>query len=98
MPCFEKHIPVSSIGCLDSEEVPVNAPDMFWALVNASQRDPSAAAAVEYTILLLNRLLKPELRTEPVLKASAALAKRMAELEPVSTLREQLNSLNISLP
>ncbi|VDN98727.1 unnamed protein product [Rodentolepis nana] len=91
VPCFEKHIRVTSIECLGSK-LPVNAPDVFWALVNSSQRDPSGIAAVEYTIVLLNRILKPELQTEEVLKASSVLAKRMAELKPVSTLREQFPS------
>ncbi|VUZ46923.1 unnamed protein product [Hymenolepis diminuta] len=91
VPYFEKHIRVTSIECLESE-VPINAPDMFWALVNSSQRDPSGVAAVEYTVVLLNRILKPELQTEEVLKASSALAKRMAELKPVATLREQVKS------
>nr|CDS28353.1 protein EMSY [Hymenolepis microstoma] len=98
VPCFEKHIRVTSIECLEFE-LPVNAPDMFWALINSSQRDPSGVAAVEYTIVLLNRILKPESQNKEVLKASSVLAKRMAELKPVSTLREQVKSFaEIDLP
>lgn len=72
---------------------------MFWALVNSSQRDPSGVTAVEYTIVLLTRLLKPDLQTEEVLEASATLAQRMTDLKTTSTLREQLRTFaDIRLP
>ncbi|KAM7540085.1 hypothetical protein Aperf_G00000043979 [Anoplocephala perfoliata] len=81
VPCFVKHPRVTGIECsFPPSTIPVNAPDMFWALVNSSQRDPHAATAVEYTIVLLSRLLKPDLQTNEVLQASATLAQHSSHM------------------
>ncbi len=89
-----------SIDTGAASAVPVNARDVFWAIMNASQRDPVSPVAVEWTIVLLNMLLKPKPDyPEEVLRACAAMRERIAELKPTATLREQLKTVpGIKLP
>ncbi|KAL5963243.1 hypothetical protein TSMEX_009053 [Taenia solium] len=99
---FVKHSRVTHIECISStssNEVTVNAPDIFWALINASQRDPASPLAVEWTIVLLGLLFKPVIQSDEVLQAAAIMSQRIAELKPSATLREQLKSIpNIQFP
>lgn len=93
---FLNHPKVTHIECISSTsstEVIVNASDIFWALINASQRDPASPLAVEWTIVLLGLLLKPVIQSDEVLQAAAAMSQRIAELKPSATLREQLKSI-----
>lgn len=94
VPRVVEHARVVEIKCPSTgSDVPVNARDIFWALMNATQRDPVSPLAVEWTLLLLSLLLKPINRSNDVIKARDIMFQRIAQLKPTATLREQLKSL-----
>ena len=72
---------------------PVNAKDLFWALVNSTQRDPASPLAVEWSLLLLSLLLKPVDQSDAVLHARDVMVQRISQLKPSSTLRAQVKSI-----
>lgn len=89
------HVEITEIAVKGSPQsaLPVNARDVFWAIMNASQRDPSSPLAVEWTIILLKLLLNPSSEAPEVQLAAQAMRRRIALLRPTATLREQLKTI-----
>ncbi|VDD83912.1 unnamed protein product [Mesocestoides corti] len=100
VPCIADHARATSIKCVSVvDAIPVNARDVFWAVINSTQRDPASPVAVEWTIVLLRLLLKPADASAEVQRAAASMSERIAQLKPTATIREQLKTLvGVELP
>lgn len=93
---FTRYPTVSRLLCPNSQPR-LLATDVFWAVLNATQRDPASPLAVEWAIVLLRVLLNPsgeDISTE-ITEAASLLAERITKLEPTAaagsaSLREQL--------